>query len=128
MEKIVKKYGKRERFLEPGGGEKITEQAGYVPPKIQIENMIMAGQRLNAARAEMYDFPPGEEVDENYSDPTRDPGFDVADASQMLSNLEEKKRESDKNLEKEKKSVDKSPKVRDNVSMEAESDDKEGDV
>ena len=26
--------------------ESETEQAGYIPPKVQIENMILAGQRL----------------------------------------------------------------------------------
>ena len=27
--------------------ESETEQAGYIPPKVQIENMILAGQRLD---------------------------------------------------------------------------------
>lgn len=63
--------------------ELLTEQAGYVPPKIQIENMILAGRRLNEARLNQFDFPNEESIDENASDPTRSGNFDLADASQM---------------------------------------------
>ena len=45
--------------------EMITEQAGYVPPKIQIENMILAGRRLNEARLNQFDFPNEDSIDEN---------------------------------------------------------------
>ena len=42
---------------EPGGGKRITESAGYIPPQKQIESFILAGRRLNEARKEMFDFP-----------------------------------------------------------------------
>lgn len=92
--------------LEAGGGERRTESAGYIPPQKQIEQFILAGQRLNAARKEMYDFPDGKEVDPNFYDPTRSPNFDMADASAMLKPAVERVEASVKevqNLEKEKK-------------------------
>jgi len=63
----------------------ITESAGYIPPKKQIENLINAGKRLQAWRKEMYDFPDSENVDDAFEDPTRGPGFDLADASREAS-------------------------------------------
>lgn len=33
----------------------LTEQTGYVPPKVRIEEMFAAGRRLNDARKEQYD-------------------------------------------------------------------------
>lgn len=48
-----------EKDLEPGGGERITEQAGYIEPKIQIETMMMAGQRLAGFRQEYFDIGKG---------------------------------------------------------------------
>ena len=36
-----------------------TEQSGYVDPKRQIEDMILAGRRLDEARKNQYDFPSG---------------------------------------------------------------------
>jgi len=58
-----------------------TESAGYIPPKTQIENLIMAGKRLQDWRKEMYDFPDSKDIDESFEDPTRGPGYDLADAS-----------------------------------------------
>nr|WAE43602.1 MAG: hypothetical protein [Microviridae sp.] len=68
--------------LEVNSGELITEQAGYIPPKKQIEDMILAGQRLNESRAS-YDWDDEEDIDESASDPTRSPNFDLADATQQ---------------------------------------------
>jgi len=67
---------------EFNSGETIVERAGYMPPKIQIEAMINAGRRLNEARAEQFDFPDGK-IDDNFVDPTRDPNFDLADATRL---------------------------------------------
>ena len=69
--------------LEPGGGKRITESAGYIPPQKQIESFILAGRRLNEARKEMFDFPDGVE-DPEFSDPTRSPGFDLVDAQKAM--------------------------------------------
>lgn len=68
---------------EVNSGELLTEQAGYIPPKVQIENMILAGQRLDAARGE-YDFGEDDEIDEDFIDRTRSSNYDLADASQDL--------------------------------------------
>lgn len=61
--------------------EVITEQAGYIPPHVQIENMILAGERLNESRG-LYDFDSEDDIDESLSDPTRSVNYDMADASQ----------------------------------------------
>ena len=45
--------------------------------------MILAGERLLADRSKMYNFQEGEEVDWNYDDPSREPGFEMADAFQL---------------------------------------------
>lgn len=77
----------------PYNGEKldqksITETAGYIPPKIQIEQMILAGQRLNESRKAQFDYGP-DEPDDGYTDPTRDPGYDMADASMVMAREKE---------------------------------------
>lgn len=67
-----------------------TEQAGYVPPQIQIENMLLAGHRLAEARRDMhYDFACADEIDEDAYDPTRQGNFDLADATRMAMEAEE---------------------------------------
>lgn len=80
--KFQTKYSRKEfsKTYEKGGGKRMVETAGYIPAKQRIENMIMAGQRLALARKELYDF--DGEVDENFEDPTRRPGYDLADAFQ----------------------------------------------
>nr|WAE43848.1 MAG: hypothetical protein [Microviridae sp.] len=65
---------------ESNDGSTMTEQV-YIPLKDQIEEMILSGRILEAYRKELYHFQPDEEVDESFSDPTMDPGFDAADAS-----------------------------------------------
>ena len=67
-----------------------TEQSGYVDPKRQIEDMILAGRRLDEARKNQYDFPSGEDIDEDLYDPTRSGNFDLSDASQMQFEAAEK--------------------------------------
>lgn len=61
----------------------ITETAGYVPPDVQIGEMMLAGRRLVEAREDQYDFRYGEEVPEDFYDPTRSPGFDFDDAKRL---------------------------------------------
>lgn len=62
---------------------RITESAGYITAKQRIENMILAGQRLVDYRKEQFDFQPDEEIDPDFTDPTRSKNFDMADATQM---------------------------------------------
>lgn len=72
-------------------GELITEQAGYIPPQRQIEGMIAAGVRLEEFRkSQSFDFNEGDQIDEDFEDVTRRPGFDPADASQMQHSLRAK--------------------------------------
>lgn len=90
---------------EVNSGELITEVAGYIPAQVQIEDMIMAGARLDASRAERFDFASEEEVDESFEDITRSSNFDMADAAQIRNELVAKAEVSEKNRkENEKKS------------------------
>ena len=73
----------RKRVYEDIDPHSETEQAGYIPPQIQIENMILAGQRLDQSRKALYDFASEDEIDEDAIDPTRSGNFDLADASQQ---------------------------------------------
>ncbi|GMO29607.1 MAG: hypothetical protein Ta2B_10590 [Termitinemataceae bacterium] len=76
---------------EKNSGELLTEQSGYIPAKIQIENMIYAGRRLDEARKEQYDFGANFEGDEfDYPDPTRTANFDLVDASRIASETEKR--------------------------------------
>lgn len=83
--------------VEKNSGELLVEKGGYIPMKRQIEQFMQSGERLASARIAMslgYDFAPGEDVDENYYDPTREPGFDLADASAIAKALQDKERSS----------------------------------
>ena len=74
-------------YLEKNDGTTMTEQS-YIPPNIQIAQMIEAGQNLDAYRKELYDFTDEDpDLIEDYYDPTREPGYDMADASQALVEL-----------------------------------------
>lgn len=80
---IVKRY----EYLPPKGeendGELLVETAGYIPADVKIESMIDAGQRLVQFRSG-YEFEPDEEVPEDYLDNTRNPNYDLADATADL--------------------------------------------
>ena len=71
---------------EKNDGELVVEIGSYIPAKQQIESFIQSGKNLQAARQGRYDFEG--EVDEDFTDPTRSPGFDMADASQLLMQAE----------------------------------------
>lgn len=73
--------------FDEGGGPCEVETAGYIPAQKQIENMIAAGRRLQDYRREQFDFNPGEEIDEDFYDPTRNKNFDMADGFQMQENI-----------------------------------------
>lgn len=76
-------------YGEVNSGKIVVETAGYISPKKQIETLMLAGQRLAQYRASQseYDFPDGK-IDEGFVDPTRSPGFDMADASQLAMQAE----------------------------------------
>jgi len=79
--KLYTQHRRPPKHPEQNDGLTITESAGYIPSKTQIENLINAGKRLVEWRKEMYDFPEDNDVDESYEDPTRGPGYDLSDAS-----------------------------------------------
>lgn len=76
-----RKYQRKKSVPEKNSGVLIVETAGYIPAKVQVEQMIMAGRKLAEYRKEMYDFGP-DEPDDGYVDPTRSPNYDMADAHQ----------------------------------------------
>ena len=83
----VKIYTARKRpakVLEVNDGESLVETAGYISAEQRITNMMLAGQRLVESRRVMYDLQ-GEYNDatiHEFSDPTRSPNYDLADATQ----------------------------------------------
>lgn len=76
---------------EKNPGKSIVETAGYIPAKNRIENMILAGQRLVDYRKSQFDFEDHDKIDETFSDPTRRPNYDLADATQDNYRLEAEK-------------------------------------
>lgn len=96
-----------ERILDPVKmDEKSQTEQSYVPPNILIEQMIAAGQRLEDYRGELYDFQNDEEIDWDYQDPTRNPGYDPADASEMLIELAKKQKAAMKEAKAEMKAAE----------------------
>ncbi|QCS36895.1 hypothetical protein [Tortoise microvirus 21] len=75
-------YDWMQREGEINCGETIVDPSGYIPAKNRIENLLRAGERLDAYRRELYDYGADDE-DSGFYDPTRDPGFDPADASKI---------------------------------------------
>lgn len=77
----------REQFEGPWEPSK-TEQAGVVSPKKQIERLIRAGHTLREFRARGgYEFESEEDIPDDYVDPTRSPGYDIADAAEAAAEL-----------------------------------------
>lgn len=71
---------------ETGGGEKLVDASGYISAEEQILSMLQAGIRLDESRKELYDDESeGEDIDFDSIpvDPTRMPGVDMADISQL---------------------------------------------
>lgn len=73
----------RERKCESNTGEMITNPAGYIPTKRRVEDYMRAGANLRAYRESISDFDSAELAEEASSDPTREPGFDPADAHRL---------------------------------------------
>ena len=61
-------------------------RAGYQSLGNQITTLLAAGERLQVSREAQYDWPDGEfdDIDSVSPDFTRDPAFDLADASTYL--------------------------------------------
>ena len=76
------KHIRPKQQFEINKGKSKVETAGYIPAKMQIENMILAGQRLAEYRQGLYDFGPNDPDDDSFYDPTRRPNYDMAEAAQ----------------------------------------------
>lgn len=77
--------------------ESITEQHGYIPLKTQVKILIDSGRFLDAYRKEYYDTTEVNDMDIideflDEEDPTLDPAYDMAEASMLALELEEKAR------------------------------------
>lgn len=77
---------------EINSGEILVEVAGYVSAQQRIEAIMLAGQRLVESRREMYDYDTDDDLEDDRYPVTRDPGFDLADASQIALDLQRKSR------------------------------------
>lgn len=111
--KLFTPYERPEEDSEKGNPVSKVEKIGYVKPNVLIENMIYAGKRLDQARHEMYDFPPGvdEGLDDIEVDPTRRPGFDLVDAGNLMNGALGRLTEQRKLFEKEEKERNEKDKV-----------------
>lgn len=87
--KVYTHYDRPPKEFEEVSDELLVERAGYVPAKVQIENMIYAGIRLRDFREDEFDGETDEEAEANY-DPSRDPNFDWTDAGNILRDIEGK--------------------------------------
>lgn len=92
IELVASWHSKRSLPAEMNDGVNMTEQT-YIPANIQIEQLIAAGIRLDDYRKELYDFSQDAEIDWDYQDPTRNPGYDPADASETLKQLAKRTKE-----------------------------------
>lgn len=75
---------------EYNSGEIIVNTAGYRPLKLQITEVMAAGQRLADYRKLAFDFTAGEPTDDNFVDPTRRPDFDLADAHEIMQEINQR--------------------------------------
>lgn len=81
-------YSRPKPTPEINSGEIIVEKSGYISAQKQIEALIDAGERLNASRLELYDYPDGlPDGDDGQITVTRNANFDMADASQIQLHL-----------------------------------------
>ncbi|MDR0709336.1 MAG: hypothetical protein LBF77_04640 [Spirochaetaceae bacterium] len=77
---------------ERNNGESKVEKAGYISAEEQIRSLMRAGAVLRDFRRSAYEFPPGQEVPDDYFDPTREPNFDRVDADRLVDELDSKMR------------------------------------
>ncbi len=109
--------------------DNITEQAGYIPAKIQVERLIIAGKRLDEYKKEMYDFSPEDKVGDPEVIKVRDPNYDLADGFKDNEDVQGRLREQEKNKvdfdkEKEKKASEEKAQAAEKAKKEALAKDK----
>lgn len=74
---------------EKNNGPVLVERSGYFTTRQRIQNLLNAGQQLADYRKQIYDFENGE-IDENFTDPTRNSNFDLADATSINMELSDR--------------------------------------
>ena len=67
-----------------------TIQLGYVSIQRRIEYLAQSGQQLQLARADQYDHPEGQPTDGFPINPTKVRNFDLADATEITDQLNQK--------------------------------------
>ena len=70
-----------------------VNRLGYVPMDIQINQYLVAGERLKEMREEMYHFSSREEIDEDYYDRLRQPNLDRVDVDRIIRENRDKARQ-----------------------------------
>jgi hypothetical protein len=91
---LTKHVRPKERDMEVNSGEIIVETAGYVPADRRIKELIAAGERLIIHRSQ-FDYDGDVNIDDANIDPTRNPAFDLADASQLSQEVDRRLKESE---------------------------------
>lgn len=88
-------------------GESITEQAGYIPPDIQVQNMLRAGVVLQSSREGIYDSDIDAEFDEDGPlDRLDSRGADMVDVHDAVMEAKERAKAAKKATKKRSKDVD----------------------
>lgn len=73
---------------EVNDGPVLVETDGYLTTEQLVNLMIKEGQELRLARAELVDFQSAEEINVDQPiDPTRAPGFDLADFANLAASI-----------------------------------------
>ena len=107
MAKFKTQYEDFKRFPEVNSGEILVERVGYISARDRIENLLLAGHRLENYRKEQYDFNSVDEIDETFTDPTRNKSYDMADAFQatLALNAKFKNKSAETKVEAKEKEV-----------------------
>lgn len=90
MEKLFSHSNRPKRKPEKNSGIKMVETSGYIPMNRRIDEMIIAGQRLNLSRADQYDQE--DEYGDIPLDPTRKAGLDITDVTRIRDEVKERLR------------------------------------
>lgn len=114
--------------IKPKERNKVVERTGYVTTKQRIENMILAGQRLQKWRESQFDIISNREkqypdIDKLTVDKTRDPGYTVFDAIDDLDKANENLAEAKRKAEEAKLEAEKLQKLEDEKNESTENSD-----